>query len=150
MSISPHSLVTLIQEKAQQLFLDYGVSFSQNSVGGIINWLEALDPPCIIQTSPNTRMFARRSFCPSELLLLALEYTKMEEGNQQTSLLQLSDETLKIVARLCLMEVEALDEMLQVVAEAFGLILRRTERGCWISLLGQRSPLPLGVWPAFS
>ncbi len=138
-----------MQETVQKTFQDYqeyGISFSQNSVTGIINWLEAMEPPCIIQTSSGSKTFARRAFCSSELVLLALEYARVKVSTSQISQLQLSNEVCRIVAHLCLVEEEVLDELFQITADAFGLILRQTERGNWISLLGDRSPLPLKAW----
>ncbi len=147
--INSHRLVTLVQEQAQQTFPDYeeyGVSFSQNSVTGILYWLEALNPPCVTQNQSGNRAFTRRAFCSSELLLLSLEYVRMKLGNPVAVQLQLSNEIRQAIARLCLVEEEALDGILQVTADAFGLVLRQTERGNWISMLGNRSPLPLNAW----
>jgi hypothetical protein len=150
--INGHRLVTLVQEQAQQTFPDYeeyGISFSQNSVTGIIYWLEALNPPCVTQNQSGNRAFARRTFCSSELLLLALEYVRMKLGSSAAIQLQLSNEVRQAIARLCLVEEESLDDILQVTADAFELVLRQTERGNWISLLGTRSPLPLNAWFSF-
>jgi len=147
--INSHHLVTLVQERAQQTFhdyKDYGISFSQNSVTGIVSWLEALNPPCVEQASSSSRSFARRPFCSSELLLLALEYIKTTFGNPMAAQLQLSSEVRNAVSRLCLVEEESLDDLLESASEAFGLILRQTERGNWISLLGERSSFPLNLW----
>jgi hypothetical protein len=148
-SISTHHLVTLVQEEAQKTFADYdkyGVSFSQNSVSGIINWLEALSPSCITQNSSGDRIFTRRDYCSSELLLLALEYTKVKNSDTSGIQLRLSNDVRQSVACLCLVEEECLDDLFQSTAEVFDLILRQTERGNWISLLGNRSPFPLGTW----
>jgi hypothetical protein len=148
--ISVHNLVTLVQEQAQQVFHDYGISFSQNSVAGVINWLEALNPPCIAQPASGRREFTLRLLCPSELVLLALEYASAQEPNPLASQLRLTNENRELIARLCLIEKGELDDLLQIAADAYGLTLRHTERGSWISLLGDRSPLPLDSWLAFS
>lgn len=148
-SISTHHLVTLVQEEAQKTFADYdkyGASFSQNSIAGIINWLEALNPSCIAQTSPGDRIFTRREYCSSELVLLALEYTRAKNNNPLGIQLRLSNDVRQAVAHICLVEEECLDDLFQSTAEAFDLILRQTERGNWISLLGDRSPFSLKVW----
>ena len=147
--ISAHHLVTLVQEQAQRIFPDYekyGVSFSQNSVAGVVNWLEALNPPCVAQVPSGNRPFTRRECCSSELLLLALEYMRMKNSDPLGVQLKLSSDVRQAIACLCLVEAECLDDLFQSTAEAFGLILRQTERGNWISLLGDRSPFPLGLW----
>jgi hypothetical protein len=147
--ISTHHLVTVVQEEAQKAFADYdeyGVSFSQNSVAGIINWLEALNPSCMTQASFGERIFTRREYCSSELVLLALEYIRVKNSDPSGIQLRLSNDVRQAVAHLCLVEEECLDGLFQSTAEAFDLILRQTERGNWISLLGDRSPFPLGIW----
>lgn len=147
--ITVHHLVTFVQEQAQQTFPDYdayGISFSQNSVMGIVNWLEALNPTCIVQTQTGNRAFTRRESCSCELLLLALEFTRMQLGDPTGVQLKLTSDVRQSVARLCLVEEECLDELFQTTAEAFGLILRQTERGNWISLLGDRAPFQLRTW----
>jgi len=148
-SVDVHRLVTLVQEQAQHQFQDYeeyGISFSQNSVAGIINWLEALTPPCITLTASGNRVFSRRTYCSSELVLLTLEYVRAKIANSQAIQLQLSNEVKKAITCLCLVEEESLDDLLEITADAFGLILRQTERGHWVSLLGDQSPLPLRAW----
>ena len=149
LTINVHNLVTLVQEQAQQIFQDYGISFSQNSVAGIINWLEVLEPPCIVQTSSNSREFSLRLLCPSELVLLAIEYAKAQGSHPLAAQLRLSKENRELIARLCLVEEGELDDLFQIVADAYGLTLRNTERGSWISTLGDRSPLPLDAWFPF-
>ena len=144
-------LVTLVQERAQQTFgdiEDYGVSFSRDSVTGIIQWLEYLDPSCIELNSAEKRTFSRRSICPLESLLLALQYIASIPGPRQPSALQLqlTPSVRQAVARLCLLETESLNDLLPDLAQAFGLAYRQTERGQWLSLPGNRSPLPLKVW----
>jgi hypothetical protein len=147
--LDPHRLVTLIQEEAQQAFADfeeYGASFSRDSVNGIVNWLEVLEPSCVNLINTGTRIFSRRTICPSEIVLLAMEYTKSKFANSNTTQLQLTTEVRKSVAKLCLLEEEVIEEVIQDAAQAFNLLYRQTERGQWISLLGERSSFPLSVW----
>ena len=147
--IESHRLITLVEELAQKTFNDYeefGVSFSSNSVTGIVNWLEALDPPCVTRTASGNRFFARRPCCPVELVLLALEYVHRRVGANLSTQLQLTPEARKLVTQICLIEEEALTDLLELTAEAFGLNFRQTERGEWISLLRDKSSLPLSAW----
>lgn len=84
--IDGHRLVALVEESAQSLFADYdqfGVSFSLNSVAGILNWLEALNPPAVVRTQDGSRRFVRRLSCPAELLLLALDYIRLDSGGAE-------------------------------------------------------------------
>jgi hypothetical protein len=142
-------LVTLVQEQAQLSFGDveeFGVSFSRDSVNGIVQWLEELDPPCIFLDSANKKFFARRTICSASIVLLILEYLAFQVNGAPALQLQLTAKVRQDVARLCLLEPDSLDELLPDVAQAFGLVYRQTERGQWISLLGDSAPFPLSAW----
>ncbi len=83
------------------------VSFSRKSLLGVGNWLAALNPSVI-----DGRMFRRRSFCPPELLLLAVGYAVQgEDGTLETDIL-LSRERRDVICRVCLLEPDALDRAL--------------------------------------
>lgn len=148
-TLDVHQIIALVQESAQQTFSDfdqYGVSFSQDSVTGITQWLEALDPPCISRSDKGAKAFTRRSFAPPEIVLLALEFARLKFGVPTSSQLQLSTPVRDLVARTCLLETDMVLEMVEAAAEAFGLAYRQSERGEWITLLGERSSLPISVW----
>ena len=115
---------------------------------GIIQWIEYLDPSCIKLNNAEKRTFSRRSICPLESLLLALQYVASvpDPGQPPALQLQLTPSVRQAVARLCLLETEGFDDLLPDLAQAFGLAYRQTERGQWISLPGNRSSLPLKVW----
>jgi hypothetical protein len=59
---------TIVAEASQQ-FQIQTVSFSENSVNGIILWLEALSPPIIHTQDEKGSRFSRRTFCPPELFV---------------------------------------------------------------------------------
>jgi hypothetical protein len=147
--VKPDQLVTLVQERAQITFGDveeYGVSFSRDSVTGILQWLEALDPSCLRFNAEEKRIFARRSVCPLDTLLLALQYLAHVPTLPPALQLQLTAPVRQAVSRLCLIDPESLDDLLPDLAQSLGLVYRQTERGQWLSLLGERSPLPLTIW----
>lgn len=151
--VKADQLVTLVQERAQVTFGDveeFGVSFSRDSVTGILQWLEALDPPCLRFNADEKRNFARRLLCPLDTLLLALQYLAYKPAQPLALQLQLTAPVRQAVASLCLIEPESLDDLLSDLAQSFGLAYRQTERGQWISLPGERSPLPLTLWQASS
>lgn len=147
--VDSHHLIAFIQEAAEHQFQDYdlhGVSFSQNSVNGILNWLEALDPPCITRSPSGERLFSRRTCCPPETILVALEYARARISRTGSSQLQLSVEVRNLLERLCLLDEDSLIGMLDVVAQSFGLIYRHTERGQWISVNGDKGLIPVADW----
>lgn len=153
-ALEVHQIIAFVQESAQQTFSDYGqfgVSFSQDSVTGITQWFEALDPPTISRSDTGTRTFGRRLFAPPETVLLALERARLTLGNASSRQLQLSTSAQDLVARSCLLEPDIVLDMIEATAEAFGLAYRQTERGEWITLPGDRSPFPISLWfPASS
>ncbi|MCS6836817.1 MAG: hypothetical protein NZ750_12470 [Anaerolineae bacterium] len=83
------------------------VSFSRKSIRGIRNWLEALDPPVIIDGC-----FQRRDFCHPELFLLALGYMMRDEPDAVGVDILLSHERRQIVCQVCLLDPEAFDSTL--------------------------------------
>lgn len=147
--IDAHRLIVEVQEQAQQFadYAEYGVSFSQNSVAGVVNWLEALDPPAVVTGEHGARTFRRRTFYPVETVLLALEYACICAESERAGLqLHLTPAIRTQVARVCLVDPAVLGELIPATAEAFGLLHRQTERGDWLTLPGDRSPLPFSAW----
>jgi hypothetical protein len=74
--LSNDSLASFISAEASQRFQIKSVSFSSNSVNGIIIWLEALTPPVIHcrNGQSNNKTFSRRTFCPPELFVLGVDF----------------------------------------------------------------------------
>lgn len=104
---------------AEQVFGALGVydlanvSFSRKSLAAIHLWLSALQPTVITDDC-----FARRAFCPPELLLLALGWVLGHEAVGAGDVL-LSNETRQAVCRVCLLEPAALDTALDWMLPVF-------------------------------
>lgn len=104
---------------AEQVFEALGVydlanvSFSRKSLAAIHLWLSPLQPPVITADT-----FARRAFCPPELLLLALGWVLGDEVAGAGDVL-LSNETRQAVCRVCLLEPSALDMALDWMLPIF-------------------------------
>ena len=88
-------------------------SFGPKSLAAIHKWLSTLKPPVIENDT-----FNRRSFCPPELLLLALGWVVSREGLPDTDVL-LSRETRDAVCRVCLLEPTAFDRALDWMIPIF-------------------------------
>lgn len=82
-------------------------SFSPKSIRGVRKWLEALTPPVI-----ENDVFSRRHFCPPELAVLALGWVGQTMGGQVGVDLLLTPERREAMCRICLLEVAALDRVL--------------------------------------
>lgn len=107
------SLVTETINRAELEFMQDGngiyneISFSRKSLRGLHKWLEALDPPVIVEGR-----FQRRDFCHPELFLLALGYMMRDEPEAVGVDILLSHERRQIVCQACLLDPDAFDSTL--------------------------------------
>lgn len=115
--------VAEIVTQAEQYFRGLGigefneVSFGEKSMRGLRKWLDVLTPSVI-----EDNHFTRRSFCPPELLLLALGWVVGQEGLPETDVL-LSRETRDAVCRACLLEPTAFDRALDWMLPIFPRVI---------------------------
>lgn len=121
-------LVNLVTQEAMQHFGLAGVSFSVSSVAGILNWVNALNPSCILEQGQQ-QIFSRRDYCPVESFALALEHVYRHQRSDDTLYLAISPEVRQSVCRTCLITQEAFDEMLDKTQAHFDSIRVRRERG---------------------
>lgn len=105
--------VAEIIDVAQSVFSEMNIgnfdeiSFSRKSLRGAHNWLEAVNPPVI-----DGKIFKRRSFCPPELVMMALGYTLRDEDNIVGIDILLTQEKRELISKICLLEPDALDRAL--------------------------------------
>lgn len=83
------------------------ISLSTNSLTGIHHWLAALEPPAIEEIK-----FSRRPFCSPELLLMAIGWMSIAIDEDLDADLLLSPENRSVVCKICLLQPEALDHIL--------------------------------------
>ncbi|HMR68239.1 MAG TPA: hypothetical protein PKE64_29870 [Anaerolineae bacterium] len=83
------------------------VSFSPKSIRGVRKWLEALIPPVI-----ESNVFTRRSFCPSELVLLAVGWVAQQTEGEIGIDFLITPPRREAICRLCLLEPNSLDSVL--------------------------------------
>lgn len=120
-------LVSLVLQEAEQQFNLRGVSFSASSVAGILNWLAALQPACI-DNQGRQQIFNRRSYCSVELFALALSHVYQTNRND-SSFMSLSPALRQDICCLCLITLEAFNEMLDETESHFPKLQVRRERG---------------------
>lgn len=136
-TIDQGQLASLISETAMEHFGTNKVSFSQDSVRGILQWLAELEPPVLDQ---KRRMFARRTFCPPETFVLAVDYLyQVENAGYQTNLL-LDGRKQETICKLCLLEPTAFDTVLEWAAEQFEFLRWSTSGGWGRYILLTRQP----------
>lgn len=128
-------LVAMILATAPTIFQVSGVSFSRSSVSGILHWLKALSPSCLIDHE-----FRRRANCPPESLILALEGAYHVAGYPLGMPLYLEPSVRELVCRATFLDHEGFEEVLSEAELAFNLTRLSTHRG--EALLLQDSFLP--------
>ncbi|MCG8346802.1 MAG: hypothetical protein MI924_03340 [Chloroflexales bacterium] len=135
MPIDNDWLVATVIAGAEETFGVKGASFSPSSVLGIMHWLRALSPPCIV-----AGVFRQRPSCTPETLLLTLEAIATVSGCPAGTALRLDAPTRRRACRTLLIDSDAFDEVL-IQLEEIGRLLRRASGGGETVLLLD-SPLP--------
>jgi len=135
--IDSDRLVAMVVAAAERQFGERGISFSTSSVLGILHWLRALRPRCVLASR-----FYRRTACPPEALLLALEAIHASRRHSLDLPIHLDKATRLLACRMVLIDEEAFEETLAQAEDAFGLI-RRCSDGVDVVLM--RSSLCPGL-----
>lgn len=84
-----------------------GLSLSPDSIGGIIHWLKALNPPVITDDH-----FEQRGYCPPETLLLAIGYALRDDPDAIDVDVLLSAELQEDICRACLLAPDYFEQTL--------------------------------------
>lgn len=114
------ALFSFVSSEASEKFQIQSVSFSTNSVTGVIIWLEALNPVVIQQgNSGSEYRFSRRAFCTPELFLLAIDYIYKSEDAEYGSNLLLNETRRNAICQLCLLEPNSFDRVLEYAIAQF-------------------------------
>jgi len=126
-SIDRGQLVSDVVDLAMQQFVTNRVSFSKDSVRGVLQWLNELRPPVL---DTESKLFSRRSFCSPECLALAVDFLYRSEGiDYQTNLL-LGIEKQELICKFCLLEPTAFDAALDWAIGQYSF-LQQGSRGGW-------------------
>jgi len=131
--INRDKLVNLVTAQAVETFGITGISFSNNSVSGVLNWLDELKPACIAQQRSET-YFRRRDYCSPELFMLALNYAFQMQSAPDTVYVPLSNDFRQQVCQVCLITPESFNEVLEQVESSFTCVQVRRERGDRLSI----------------
>lgn len=99
------------------------VSLSPASLQGALHWLEALQPPVISE-----QHFECRSFCPPELLLLALGWVAQKTGAELGIDMLLTPERREAIGKLCLVDLPALDRLVDWTLPSYPSYIRAGTR----------------------
>lgn len=131
-SVDSDRLVAIVLAEAEAVFQIKGASFSPSSVLGILHWLRALSPPCIV-----SGMFRQRPACAPEALLFTLEAIACVSGRPAGTALRLDLATRLRACRTLLIDSDGFDDVLAQLEE-MGSLLRHTNDGSESVLLLDR------------
>jgi hypothetical protein len=126
-AIERGSLVSKVSDLAMERFRTDRVSFSKDSVRGVLQWLGELQFPVL---SDARTVFARRQFCPPETFILALDYVYRCGGVDYQSNLLLDAEKQEAVCKFCLLEPTAFETSLDWTVGQYSF-LHRGSTGGW-------------------
>lgn len=101
-----------------QPYLNGNPSLSADSIAGIQHWLSALTPHVI-----EKNIFARRTFCAPELLLLAIGWVFRDEPDPINVPLLLTRPQRAVLCRLCLLDPKFFDRTLDWLLPRFPKVI---------------------------
>jgi acetolactate synthase regulatory subunit len=130
-------LVSQVSEMAMTQFDTNRVSFSKDSVRGVLQWLAELEPPVLDEAN---RTFIRRTFCPPETFAFAVDYLyQVEDADYQTNLL-LDIDKQETICKVCLLEPTAFDTAFDWAVGQYDFLRRSTSGGWGNYILLTRQP----------
>lgn len=127
-AVNRDKLVNLVTQAAAEQFQTESVSFSSQSVAGILNWIEELNPR-VLFLQDGLQYFKRREYCPVELFMLALNHAYQYKKNNGALYVSITDEFKLVVCRICLITPESFSDMLVEAETCFKCVHVRRERG---------------------
>lgn len=141
--IDRNRFASQLADIAREKFGVSNVSLSKDSVQGIFNWLAELDPPVLEKKKVDkkeTTFLIRRSFCPPETFVLAVDYLyQRQQVNYQTNLL-LDSEKRDVVCKMCMLEPANFDGVLDWACGQFDFLSQGTAGGWGRHIILARAP----------
>lgn len=142
-------LVGKVVEEAGQTFgvPTEEIAFSDRSIGGVLNWLRALDPPVVTRVK-GKELFRRRYFCSAVVFLWAVDFLYRAQEKPYGVRVFLTPERIDRLCKLCVLDQSGLDNVLATARRASdynhnGIFDYGTEGGFgrWL-LLARPCPAP--------
>lgn len=132
-------LANEVEVATSQHFAEVKVSLSADSMRGVLNWLAPLKPAVIVE-SGSTRHFARRSFCPPELFLLAVDYAYRSRRIPYESNLLVEPDIQEMICQVCVLEPESFERVADYAVLQFPFLKRGMGGGWGSYFLLERAP----------
>lgn len=115
------------------------VAFSSNSVRGIMNWLRPIQPGVITEQG-SRKTFSRRSFCPPELFVLAVDYAYHIYSTPYESNLLITPDVQDTISQLCVIDPDNFDRIVSYAVLQFPFLKQGMGGGWGSYLLLERAP----------
>lgn len=129
---------SLLEAKVQDTFQRNDIALSPKSIGGVLHWLSALQPPVL----DGDDRYRNRQFCPPELFLLATDYVFRSAGVDYGANLLLADGQQQVICQMCLLDPQGFERVLQYAVAQFN-ILDKGIGGGWGYYLTLQRPVTL-------
>lgn len=136
-TIDRGQIVSIISEIAMERFRTNRVSFSKDSVRGVLQWLAELDPPVLDKAN---KIFKRRTFCPPETFALAVDYLYRLEGIDYQANLLLNLDKQETICKVCLLEPTSFDSAFDWAVGQYDFLQRGASGGWGSYILLTRKP----------
>lgn len=128
-------LASEVEGRARSEFGRPEIAFSPKSIGGAMLWLSEMSPAVL-----DGERFVRRSFCPPELFVLAVDFLYRSHGIDYGANLRLSEERRDEICQACLLEPSGFDRVLDYAQVQFDYLERGVGGGWGRYITLQRSP----------
>lgn len=138
-TIDLKKLANEVEAAVNQRFPDVNVSISPDSMRWVYNWLPILKPEIITERG-NTRHFSRRSFCPPELFVFAVDYVYQSRTIPYESNLLIEPDIQEMICRVCVLEPESFERVADYAVLQFPFLKRGMGGGWGSYLLLERAP----------
>ena len=138
-SLIRRELAARVEATVNGQFKRANISLSQKSIGGALDWLLELKPEAFLDGG---EQFIRRSFCPPESLVLAIEHRYRESELDYGANLLLSAAHREALCQACLLELDALDRVLEYAIAQFGY-LEKGVGGGWGQYVTLQGPVAI-------
>lgn len=138
-SLNRRELATKVESIANERFQRSDISLSQKSIGGALDWLYELKPEIF---SDDGEQFIRRSFCPPESLVLAIDFRYREDEVDYGANLLLSGAQREALCQACMLELDSLDRVLDYAIAQFDY-LEKGIGGGWGQYITLHGPVEI-------
>lgn len=139
--INRAQLVSDVCELAIGQFKTNQVSFSKDSVRGVLQWLNELEPPVLDE---GAKTFMRRRFCPPEAIAYSVDRLYQAENIEYQTNLLIDGEKREMICRSCLLDPTAFDTILDWATGQYDFLQKRTGGGWGTHILLTRKPQVMG------